>query len=163
MLWRQLSESGRPFHESETFNVAMVSPLSKPTVVLADDHSGILTVVSMLLAGAFDVVCMVGDGAKAVQAVADLNPDVVVLDIGMPVMDGIQAAYRLKDLGFTAKVVFLTLRADTDCIEVAYTIGASCVLKARMYSDLVTAINEALSGRFFFSSPLHGLVSPNPI
>jgi DNA-binding NarL/FixJ family response regulator len=141
----------------------MASPMFNPTVVLADDHGGVLTEVSMLLAGQFKVVAMVNDGAKAVQAASDLKPDVVVLDIAMPRMDGIQAASRLKDLGCTAKVIFLTVRADSDCVEIACAIGASCVLKARMYSDLVKAINEALAGRLFFSTPLSGLVSPSPM
>lgn len=109
----------------------------------------------MLLREDFEVVATVGDGAKAVQAVSDLKPDVVVLDIGMPGTDGIQAARRLRDLGATSKVVFLTVQQDDGCVEAANAIGACYVLKARMYSDLSTAIAEALAGRLFCSRPLH--------
>lgn len=129
--------------------------IRKPTVVLADNHGRVLSEVKMLLRDEFDVVASVDDGAKAVQAVAELRPDVVVLDIGMPGTDGIQAAHRLKKLGFAPKVVFLTVQQDSDCVEAAGAMGASYVLKARMYSDLLTAIAEALAGRLFFSKPLH--------
>lgn len=133
----------------------MATSFRKPTVVLADDHGRVLSEVTMLLREDFEVVATVGDGAKAVQAVADLKPDVVVLDIGMPGTDGIQAARRLRDLGATSKVVFLTVQQDDGCVEAANAIGACYVLKARMYSDLSTAIAEALAGRLFFSRPLH--------
>lgn len=138
----------------------MTSPFHKPTVVIADDHNGILTVASMLLGGEFDILATVGDGMKAIEAVADLKPDVLVLDIGMPGTNGIQAARQLKQLGFTPKVVFLTVQEDADCVEAACSMGASYVLKPRMYSDLLAAIKEALAGRLFFSIPLHPLGNP---
>jgi DNA-binding NarL/FixJ family response regulator len=133
----------------------MASSIRKPTVVLADNHGRVLSEVKMLLRDEFDVVASVDDGAKAVQAVAELRPDVVVLDIGMPGTNGIQAAHQLRELGFTSKLVFLTVQQDADCLEAAGAMGASYVLKARMYSDLLTAIVEALAGRLFFSRPLH--------
>jgi DNA-binding NarL/FixJ family response regulator len=135
----------------------------RPTVILADDHTRIVTVASMLLVGEFEIVATVGDGATAVRAVAQLKPDVVVLDIGMPGTDGIQAANQLKELGLTPKVIFLTVQDDYDYVDAACALGASYVLKPRMYSDLLTAIKEALAGRSFFSVPLrpHESVSPN--
>jgi DNA-binding NarL/FixJ family response regulator len=137
--------------------IVMANPMHRPTIVLADDHHGVLTVASMLVETEYHVVATVEDAAAAVRAVAELKPDVVVLDIGMPGTDGIQAANQLRGLGNTAKVVFLTIKDDSDCIEAARAMGASYVLKAHMYSDLLTAINEALAGRLFFSSPLHPL------
>ena len=139
----------------------MASPFHKPTVVIADDHNGILTVASMLLGGEFEILATVGDGMKAIEAVADLKPDVLVLDIGMPGTNGIQAARQLKQLGLTPKVVFLTVQEEADCVEAACSLGASYVLKPRMYSDLLAAIKEALAGRLFFSIPLHPLGHPN--
>jgi DNA-binding NarL/FixJ family response regulator len=141
----------------------MTSLMNKPTVVLADDHGRILTEVMMLLADKFDVTATVDDGAKAVRAVAHLKPDVVILDIGMPGTDGIQAAHLIKDLGLSPKLVFLTVQQDDDCLEAASAMGASYVLKARMYSDLLTAIEEALAGRAFFSTPLHSHRPAKPI
>jgi DNA-binding NarL/FixJ family response regulator len=137
--------------------------IDRPTIVLADDHVAILNVASMLLGREFDVVATAPDGVRAVEAVAENMPDIVVLDIGMPGSDGIQAAQRIKDLGFTPKVVFLTVQEDADCVEAACAMGASYVLKPRMYSDLLTAIRETLAGRLFFSTPLHPLGSSSPI
>ena len=141
----------------------MASSRRKPTVVLADDHDKVLSEVAMLLRDEFEVVATVGDGAKAVQAVAVLNPDVVVLDIRMPGTDGIQAARRLRDLGCTPKLIFLTVQLDADSVEAACAMGACYVLKARMFSDLPTAIAEALAGRRFLSKPLHSYGSPQPM
>jgi two-component system response regulator NreC len=129
--------------------------MHRPTVIVADDHRGILTVASMLLIGEFEIIATVGDGTSAVEAIAKLKPDVVILDIEMPGTSGIQAAHRLKELGLAAKVVFLTVQDDSDYVAAACAMGASYVLKPRMYSDLLTAMKEAMSGRLFFSVPLH--------
>lgn len=142
---------------------AMTSFRRKPTVVLADDHGRVLSEVAMLLRDEYEVVATVDDGAKAVQAVTQLTPDVVVLDIGMPGTNGIQAARRFQALGFTPKLVFLTVQLDADAVEAACALGACYVLKARMYSDLSIAITEALAGRLFFSKPLHSHGSPKSI
>ncbi len=139
----------------------MAISMLRPTVVLADDHQGVLTAAAMLVGMEYEVVATVGDGAGAVRAVTALKPDVVVLDIGMPGTDGIQAASQLRRLGFPVKVVFLTIQDDSDCVDAAGAMGASYVLKPRMYSDLLTAIKEALAGRTFFSSPLRPCRSPN--
>jgi DNA-binding NarL/FixJ family response regulator len=141
----------------------MALSMRKPTVVLADDHDLYLSEITRLLRDEFEIVATVGDGAKAVQAVANFQPDIAILDIGMPGTDGIHAALRLRDLGFTPKLVFLTVQQDRDCIEAACTMNASYVLKARMYSDLLTAIAESLAGRLFFSKPLHPVGSQESI
>ena len=138
----------------------MSTSLPMPKVIIADDHGGVLTVASMLLAGEFDVIATVADGAMAVKVVSQLKPDIVILDIGMPVTNGIQAAHQLKNLGLAPKVVFLTVQDDSDYVDAATAMGASYVLKPRMYSDLLTATREALAGRLFFSVPLHPDASP---
>jgi len=81
----------------------------------------------------------------------------------MPGTDGIQAAHQLKRLGSTSKVVFLTVQDDSDYVDAATAMGASYVLKPRMYSDLLTATREALAGRLFFSVPLHPDGAPPPM
>jgi DNA-binding NarL/FixJ family response regulator len=129
--------------------------MHRPTVIVADDHPGILTVASMLLTGEFEIIATLADGATAVEAIAKLRPDIVILDIEMPGTDGIEAARQLKERGLTAKVIFLTVQDDSDYVDAACAMGASYVLKPRMYSDLLTAIKEAMAGRLFFSVPLH--------
>src|SRR5580704_11474253 len=121
--------------------------MHRPTVIVADDHPGILTVASMLLIGEFEIIATLADGATAVEAIARLRPDVVILDIEMPGTDGIEAARQLKELGLAAKVIFLTVQDDSDYVDAACAMGASYVLKPRMYSDLLTAMKEAMAGR----------------
>lgn len=84
-------------------------------ILLADDHNAILETVARLLAVDFDVVGAVEDGAQALQAVASLDPDVVLLDISMPIVSGIEAASRLKKSGSRTKVIFLTCSTCTGC------------------------------------------------
>jgi len=96
-------------------------------------------------------VAAVNDGAGAVQAAVDFTPDVVILDIAMPGVDGIHAARQMKQLGLTAKVIFLTVHEDADYVRAARAIGASYVRKPRMHVDLLLAIKEALAGRIFVS------------
>jgi DNA-binding NarL/FixJ family response regulator len=133
--------------------------MHRPTVILADDHDGILTVASTLLTGEFEIVATAADGASAVNAAVKLRPDLVILDVVMPGTGGIQAARQLQELGLTLGVVFLTVQEDTDYVDAAWKMGASYVLKPRMYSDLVTAVRETLAGRTFFSAPLDPLRS----
>jgi len=123
-------------------------------ILLADDHTEMLTRVVHLLQDEFEVVGAVNDGEALLQAAAKLRPDVVVLDISMPIMNGLEAAHRLKEAGCEAKVVFLTVHEDPDFVHEALLKGAlGYVVKPRLTSDLVPAIKEALSNRSF-TSPL---------
>jgi DNA-binding NarL/FixJ family response regulator len=126
--------------------------LQKPRVVLADDSSEILSVVTSLLSREYSVVGRVLNGKQAVDAVLHLRPD-VVLDIQMPELDGIQAARRLQAAGATAKVVFLTGLEDADYISHVLNLGPySYVFKTRCHADLPLAVAAALEGRVFCSS-----------
>jgi len=123
-------------------------------ILLADDHTEMLTRVVHLLQDEFEVVGAVNDGEALLQAAAKLRPDVVVLDISMPIMNGLEAAHRLKEAGSEAKVVFLTVHEDPDFVHESLLKGAlGYVVKPRLTSDLVPAIKEALSNRSF-TSPL---------
>lgn len=118
-----------------------------PRVLLADDAPGVIKVVSQLLHDGFHVVGSAQNGKQALDAVASLNPDIVVLDISMPVMNGIQVAARLQDSGCTARVVFLTVNEDQDYVDAAFAAGAyGYVLKSRIALDLIPAIERALQG-----------------
>ena len=118
-------------------------------MVLADDHAAMLEEVSRLLQNHFTILAMVSNGEAAVQAAKDLRPDLVVMDIAMPVLNGIQAARRMKEMGLRAKIVFLTIQNDPDYHQIAEQLGASYVLKPMMGTDLIPAINKTLDGYRF--------------
>ena len=126
---------------------------TRPTVVVADDHRRMLDAVSNLLADDFRLVAAVTDGRQAVDAVSRLDPDIAVLDITMPELDGFRTAQALRNAGSRAKVVFLTLHDADEYVEAALRSGANgYVLKARMEADLPCALRHALSGRKFLPS-----------
>lgn len=103
----------------------------------------------------FDVIASVANGQAAVEAGARLAPDVLVLDISMPVLDGLQAARKIRTSGSDVPIVFLTVHEDSDFAEAAFAAGAQgYVVKSRFATDLVHAVREALAGRRFVS-PLH--------
>src|SRR5206468_4005178 len=114
---------------------------------IADDLRDMREKAARLLLGQFDVVGQVENGAQAVVAAELLKPGLVVLDISMPVLNGIQAADRLRTSGCRGRVVFLSVYEDPDYMEAAFAVGAfAYVLKSRMATDLIPALNEALRG-----------------
>jgi DNA-binding NarL/FixJ family response regulator len=126
-------------------------------LLLADDHKNFLAVATRLLETAFEVVTTVGDGQSVIDEAARLAPDVLVLDISMPGLSGIEAARRLKAAGSRAKIVFLTTHQDPDCVRDALAAGAlGYVVKSRLASDLLPALREALAGRSFVSPSIGG-------
>jgi DNA-binding NarL/FixJ family response regulator len=126
--------------------------LQKPRVVVADDSNEMLSLVTSLLSREYSVVGRVLNGKQAVDAVLTLRPDVVVLDIQMPELDGMQVARRLQAAGSTAKVVFLTGLEDGDYISHVLNLGPySFVFKTRCHADLPLAVAAALGGRVFCS------------
>jgi DNA-binding NarL/FixJ family response regulator len=127
-----------------------VKPLAR--ILLADDHPDMLGVVARLLSRSFDVVGMVGDGESLVAIAAELQPDVLVVDISMPLLTGIEAAQKLKERGNPARIVFLTVHDDPDFVRASLATGAfGYVVKPRVATDLIPAIQEALAGRIFIS------------
>ncbi len=126
--------------------------MHRARVLLADDHEDFLAIESRLLKEEFDVVRTVGDGRTALEEAARLNPDILVLDVSMPVMNGIEAARQLQASGSRAKIVFLTVHDDADYARVALASGAlGYVVKCRLASDLLLALREAQAGRSFVS------------
>lgn len=121
-------------------------------VLIADDLETVLEAVVALLQDSFNVVGMASDGQTALTTILKLEPDLVVLDISMPGMTGIDVARELKSRGNSARIVFLTVHEDSDIIATCLSAGAlGYVLKALMDSDLIPAMNEALAGRVFVS------------
>lgn len=127
--------------------------LAKIRVLLADDHNQMREYVRGLLSADFcEVVAAVGDGQAAVDAAAQLLPDVAVLDISMPILNGIEAARRLQAVSPTTSVVFLTVDKDRETCRAALETGAQgYVLKPRLGTDLVLAIKLAKEKRRFVS------------
>src|SRR5262252_2724167 len=126
--------------------------MQRVSVLLADDHQEFLGVVARHLEPDFDVVQTVGDGQAMLDEAVRLEPDVVVLDISMPVLNGIEAARRLRATGSRARIVFLTVHSDQDYVRAALGTGAvGYVLKSDLASDLLPCLKEALDGRSFVS------------
>ncbi len=122
-----------------------------PRVLLADDHEAMLARARALLSDEYDVVS-VADGLAAVAAAVRLPPDVVVLDISMPGLSGIDVARRIRAAGCEARIVFLTVHDDPDFIREGLSTGAMAyVVKTRVASDLMFAVQEALEGHAFVS------------
>jgi DNA-binding NarL/FixJ family response regulator len=124
-------------------------------VLLADDHRAMLDTIAQTLAAKFDVVGAVSDGGAALAAAESLEPDVIVLDISMPVMSGLDAAKRLQERGCHAAVVILTIHDDRELLNAAFVAGArGYVAKSQMRSDLSAAIRQAHAGGYFISASL---------
>ncbi len=133
--------------------------MSLPRVLLADDHRVVAEGLKGLLETKFELVGIVEDGRALLSAVAELDPDVVVLDISMPLLNGIQASEQLKKDKARAKVVFLTMHMDVSYAIRALELGASAyVLKHAAATELVTAIQEALKGNTYISPMIAGEV-----
>lgn len=126
--------------------------MSKPTVLLADDHKIVLEGLKSLLEDQFEIVATVQDGRKLLEKVKELRPDVIVVDITMPLLNGIDAVRQVRKGGSKVKVVVLTMHQDAMYAKEAFDAGASgFVLKHSASSELVTAIDEALKDNTFIS------------
>jgi DNA-binding NarL/FixJ family response regulator len=124
-------------------------------VLLADDHADFLAAVVRHLEPHVEVVKAVGNGQALLDEAARLEPDVIVLDISMPVLNGIEAARKLKATGSLAKIVFLTVHADSDYVRAALGTGAlGYVLKSELASDLLPCLKDVLIGRSFVSASI---------
>lgn len=123
-----------------------------PRILLADDNLEMLERVAKFLGSEFDVVGLAEDGQQALNSAFKLSPDILVTDISMPNLNGIQVTSYLQRSGSDVKVVFLTVHEDRDYVETAFSIGVlGYVLKPRFTSDPIPAIEEALQGRRFVS------------
>jgi|SRR5215467_1228876 len=135
-----------------------VGRLMKARILLADDHPHFPEMEARLLEGEFEIVGKVNDGQLLIEEAMLLKPDVIVTDISMPVLNGIAAVGRLKELGDKSRVVFLSVHTDTDFVRKCLSTGAfAYVAKSRMSSELIPAIRHALTGIIFVSQYLQHL------
>jgi len=124
--------------------------MKKPTVILADDHTLVLEGFRRLLETHCELLATVGDGQRLLQAVAQHRPDIVILDISMPVMNGIEAARTLKAKFPSMKLVFVTMHADPAYIRAAFQAGASgYILKQSLSDELTQALHTVLRGQTY--------------
>jgi len=124
--------------------------MAKFRVVLADDHTLVLEACARMLEPEFEVPAIFTDGRALLRAVPKIKPDAIVLDIGMPLLNGLDAGKRLKTLLPSAKLIFLTMHEDPGLALEAIRAGASAyLLKTSAASELVKAIREALKGQVY--------------
>lgn len=121
-----------------------------PRVILADDHTLVLEALRKLLQPAYDVVATVGDGRALLELAPRLNPDVAVIDFGMPRLNGLDAGQQLKQAMPMVKLIFLTVNEDPELAREAMRRGASAyLLKKSTFSELVRSIETALRGEHY--------------
>lgn len=144
--------SGFLTYELDLTHGSRVVPMNRKRVVVADDLGPFLKAVGDLLQPSFDVVGVASDGRGALETTLRLKPDLVVLDVTMPVMSGIQVAKELMRRCSRAKIVFLTVHEDADILKTCQASGGlGYVVKQSMGTDLIPAMNEALAGHVFTS------------
>jgi len=126
-----------------------------PTVLLADDHVVFTDGIVQLFQGRFDVVGTVADGSLLLDAVARLHPDVIVMDISMPKLSGLEALRQLKAKQDPTKVIFLTMHAEAKLAAEALRVGAKGFLvKESSGAELINAVDAVLQGRTYLTSAL---------
>ena len=122
----------------------------KPRVMLADDHTLLVEAFAKLLEPECEIVGQVGDGLALLEAAARLQPDVVVLDVAMPLLNGLDTARQLKQRMPDVRLVFVTMNEDPDLAAEAFRIGAAgYLLKRSAGSELLLAIREVMNGRHY--------------
>lgn len=126
--------------------------MKRARVLIADDHNLIAELCKKLLEADFDVVGMVSDGRALLRAAEELKPDVIVLDITMPFLNGLDAGRQIKEMLPAVKLVYLTMNTDTEVAAEAFERGASgYLLKTCAASEMVVAVREALRGKSYMS------------
>jgi len=136
-----------------------VNPIGRPRVLLADDHLLVAEALRSLLSPDFDLVGVAEDGRQLIEAAARLRPDVIVADVTMPHLNGIDALVRLREQGDRTPVVFLTMHKDATFARRALEAGAAgFALKHSASVELITAIRAALDGKTYLTPQLAGEV-----
>ena len=129
--------------------------MSRVRILLADDNSAVLEQVARVLAKHYEVVAVLKEGHTVIKECLRLKPDVVVLDISMGDVSGIDLARELRDTGCPSRIVFLTVHEDYDFVNAALGVGAlAYVVKSRLNADLVSGVEAAMAEKLFVSSSL---------
>ena len=137
--------------------------MTRRRIVIADDHRMVAEGLRSLLEPAYELVDIVEDGRALVEAAQRLQPDVIVADITMPILNGLDAVEQIRRSGCQAKVVFLTMHKDALYAARAMRAGASgFVVKHSAGTELLTAIDEALAGRIYVTPTIAELLEHLP-
>jgi DNA-binding NarL/FixJ family response regulator len=146
---RLLSSNGfRVTTVLDEMNTSMLAP----RILIADDQEEMVRTIAEALGDSCDIIGTAEDGEHAVELASTLFPDVLILDISMPIVNGIEAAWRLKKLGSRAQIVFVTVHRDPDFIDAARSTGAlGYVWKESLGRDLAAAVQAVLQGNRFTS------------
>jgi DNA-binding NarL/FixJ family response regulator len=129
--------------------------MKRATVLLADDHAIVVEGLRRILEKDFEVIGAVADGLALVKAAEELRPDVVVADISMPFLNGIEAARQIRAANQRIRIVFLSMHPDVVYVSEAFQAGGSAyVLKSSAGIEIVTAIREALQGGIFVTAAI---------
>jgi len=125
---------------------------NRPKIVIVDDHTLVAEACKKLLEAEYDVVATVGDGRALVRIASTLRPHLIVVDVAMPLLNGLDAGQQLKQLQPSVKLVYLTMNQDADLAAEAFRRGASAyLLKTCAASELTVAVREVLKGRSYLS------------
>ena len=126
--------------------------MPKVRILLADDHALVLEGFRRILEGHYELVGWVGDGRALLETAKTTQPDIVILDVSMPLLNGIDAAAQLKKICPTTKIIMVTMHADTDYVRSAFEAGASAyVLKRSAVDELEQAIRAVLAGHSYIT------------
>jgi DNA-binding NarL/FixJ family response regulator len=129
--------------------------LSRPRVLIADDHTFIAELCRSLLEPQFDVVGIVGDGRSMVRTAAEVKPDVIVVDVVMPILNGLDAGEQVKKILPAVKLIYLAANSDPELVAESFRRGASAYLvKTCTISELVLSVWEVLRGKTYLSKSL---------
>jgi len=136
--------------------------MKRTTILIADDHKMFAEGLASLLEEEFELVGIVENGKALIEAATRLEPEVIVVDISMPLLNGFDAVRRLKQSGATAKVIFLTMHADSRLLAEAIRCGgAGYVLKQSAGEDLVHAIREVIAGHNYVTPEVQSELQTN--
>jgi DNA-binding NarL/FixJ family response regulator len=128
---------------------------SRSRILIADDHTLVAELCKRLLETEFDVIGTVSDGLALVRAASKLKPDVIVVDIAMPILNGLDAGQRVKEMMPGVKLVYLSMISDVEVVAEAFRRGASgYLLKTCAAADIVLAVRDGLRGKTYMSRTL---------
>jgi DNA-binding NarL/FixJ family response regulator len=126
--------------------------MPKPRILIADDHALVIEGFRRILEERYELVGMAGDGYELLAAAKTAQPDIVILDISMPLLNGIDTARQLKNISPTAKIIIVTMHAGGDYVRAAFEAGASAyVLKGSAVDELALAIRAVLGGHSYIT------------